>query len=575
VIFIDGPNVTLNGYDLTHVTVMINNDSSGTVTISNCIASQGVNIRSDYNGDNGTNMTTNLVVTNCSFDGGGTASNPDYQTIKVWCPSVTVQYCWIYDSPAAIQTNGSGPAIIQYNLLDSFDYNPPDHANAIYIAGPNSSSVIQYNTIWSGSTHTGVVNGTPVPVGLGAAIAAFTDGGSISNIDISHNTIISAMPDAASYLIGLYTYSGANGYTATGSIDDNYVASINGFNNQNSGAFGAFYPLMSGAQATVFGNIDLANGNLINGDNSETVNTSGGGSPPPSPPAAPVISSFSPDTGGVDTTSTITLSGTAEAGSTVTVFDGTTNEGTATVNASRAWTFTETNAANGTHTFTATDTDANGTSVASAAFNVTVNVPAAPPPPSSANLVINGDFETGDFTGWMLSGNVAPLSYGPQTFITSNAESGQYAAGLGSVGSDGTLSQNIQTTAGQNYTLDFWLANAIGGPDDFTVKWNGQTLLALNNASAQGYTEYTFNVVGTAGTSNLEFDFRQDPASWSLDNISVTAAGSQTANVSVQSALLSQYIAASNGAGASTSTPPILAQSSSPSVTLVNPVQTH
>src|SRR5262249_7456748 len=126
----------------------------------------------------------------------------------------------------------------------------------------------------------------------------------------------------------------------------------------------------------------------------------GSGSSPPPPPAAPVILSFSPNTGGIDTTSTITLNGTAEAGSTVTVFDGTTNKGTVPVNGSGSWTYTENNAANGTPTFTATDTDANGTSVPSAAFNVTVNAPAAPPP--SANLAVNGGFETGDFTGWTL-----------------------------------------------------------------------------------------------------------------------------------------------------------------------------
>src|SRR5262249_10589119 len=41
---------------------------------------------------------------------------------------------------------------------------------------------------------------------------------------------------------------------------------------------------------------------------------------------------------------------------------------------------------------------------------------AATPPPTT-NLVANGGFETNSFTGWTLSGNVAPLSYGPQTFI--------------------------------------------------------------------------------------------------------------------------------------------------------------
>ena len=58
--------------------------------------------------------------------------------------------------------------------------------------------------------------------------------------------------------------------------------------------------------------------------------------------------------------------------------------------------------------------------------------------------------------------------------------------------------------------MTFWLANNAGGSNDFSVKWNGQTLLALNDEPAQGYTEYTYQVTGSSGsTSNLEFDFRQ------------------------------------------------------------------
>src|SRR5262249_33706647 len=53
------------------------------------------------------------------------------------------------------------------------------------------------------------------------------------------------------------------------------------------------------------------------------------------------------------------------------------------------------------------------------------------------------------------------------------------------------------------------------------------TMLALADKSAQGYTQYTFTATGTAGTSHLEFDARQDPSYWSLDNVSVTAVGSQ------------------------------------------------
>src|SRR4051812_33296337 len=55
------------------------------------------------------------------------------------------------------------------------------------------------------------------------------------------------------------------------------------------------------------------------------------------------------------------LSGTAEANSTVTVFDGAAQIGTASANASGNWTFTTANhLSNSVHTFKATATDAAG-----------------------------------------------------------------------------------------------------------------------------------------------------------------------------------------------------------------------
>src|SRR4029077_4678916 len=119
------------------------------------------------------------------------------------------------------------------------------------------------------------------------------------------------------------------------------------------------------------------------------------------------------------------------------------------------------------------------------------------------NLVTNGSFETDSFSGWTLGGNFGVVAAGPQTYINGNAESGSFAANIGAIGSDATLSQVIQTTAGQNYTLTFWLANGSSGPNDFTVKWNGAAVLSMDNAPTQGYTQYTYDVVGTGGTSQL------------------------------------------------------------------------
>ena len=75
-------------------------------------------------------------------------------------------------------------------------------------------------------------------------------------------------------------------------------------------------------------------------------------------PAAPSITAFSPDTGvvgdGITDANVLTLTGTAEANSTVNVYDGATLLGSATANGSGAWSFTTGALSNATHSFTAT-----------------------------------------------------------------------------------------------------------------------------------------------------------------------------------------------------------------------------
>ena len=76
-----------------------------------------------------------------------------------------------------------------------------------------------------------------------------------------------------------------------------------------------------------------------------------------------------------------------------------------------------------------------------------------------------------------------------EIYIDTNAQGGStYAAAIGSMGADGTLSQTIATTAGQTYTLSFWLQNEGSTGNDFKAIWNGQTLLSLTNAGQFGYT---------------------------------------------------------------------------------------
>ena len=113
-------------------------------------------------------------------------------------------------------------------------------------------------------------------------------------------------------------------------------------------------------------------------------------------PAAPAITSFSTDSGVVGdhitNDNTLTLTGTAVAGSTVKVYDGATLLGSTAADSSGAWNYTTAALADGNHNLTAIDTDAAGnTSVASSALALTIDT-TAPATPTATVSVGTGTF---------------------------------------------------------------------------------------------------------------------------------------------------------------------------------------
>ncbi len=141
------------------------------------------------------------------------------------------------------------------------------------------------------------------------------------------------------------------------------------------------------------------------------------------------------------------------------------------------------------------------------------------------NIVVNGGFETGNFSGWTQNGSFTIVTGGPKH--TGNyvggygPHSGDYFAGLGTVGSLGTLSQTLNTVAGQTYTLSYFMASDGGTPNEFRVDWNGSTLIDQTGIGKQGYTGFTFQVTATGATSTLTFYERNDPGYLSLDDVAV------------------------------------------------------
>jgi hypothetical protein len=166
-------------------------------------------------------------------------------------------------------------------------------------------------------------------------------------------------------------------------------------------------------------------------------------------PVAPTIASFSPDSAtvgdGITNVNVLTLTGTAEANSTVNVYDGVTLLGSATANGtgSGAWSITAATLTDGTHHFTATDTVSGVTSAKSAALAVTVDTAAPAAPVITNDTVVNtydvavtgialdqGHAEAGDvvkiYDGSTLIGTTTTSATGAWSYTTTPLSDGYH-----------------------------------------------------------------------------------------------------------------------------------------------------
>ncbi len=85
----------------------------------------------------------------------------------------------------------------------------------------------------------------------------------------------------------------------------------------------------------------------------------------------------------------------------------------------------------------------------------------------------------------------------------------------GGLGTDTQIFQSIATTAGQAYTVSFWLANDDPtNTSNFQALWNGAVEttnpVLQNTGLAFNYTEFSFEGVATGATSAIAFDFQND-----------------------------------------------------------------
>jgi hypothetical protein len=137
------------------------------------------------------------------------------------------------------------------------------------------------------------------------------------------------------------------------------------------------------------------------------------------------------------------------------------------------------------------------------------------------NLIVNGGFETGDFTGWTTM--AAPLGslFGVET---GNQHSGTHDAFFGGTTEDSfdMIWQDVPTNPGSTYLISFWVRNDAAGVCELVASWGGQQLVDLEDANAFPYTQFTFTMTATSSTTRLEFDGYQVPSYFRLDDVVVS-----------------------------------------------------
>jgi hypothetical protein len=142
---------------------------------------------------------------------------------------------------------------------------------------------------------------------------------------------------------------------------------------------------------------------------------------------------------------------------------------------------------------------------------------------ASANLVVNGGFETADFTGWQLTNDsfdgVQCPGAGDPTVVDGNC-----SAFFGPIGSTSTLSQSFSTfQPGVDYGLRFAVRNDGTAPNLFSATFDSQPLVALTDVDPFDYQFYSFIVRSTNSDPTLSFTFRNDSFFFYLDAVSLAA----------------------------------------------------
>ncbi len=135
-------------------------------------------------------------------------------------------------------------------------------------------------------------------------------------------------------------------------------------------------------------------------------------------------------------------------------------------------------------------------------------------------LVQNGGFETGDFTGWQEFGDTqynGVDDYAPRT--------GTFEAYFGPI-TTGGIQQTLTVAAGSTVQVSFWYESEFGDvPNSLVATLGSVQLVSLNDITNLNYVQFTATVTVAETNPVLMFTF-SDPLDYiDLDDVSVIVVG--------------------------------------------------
>jgi len=239
--------------------------------------------------------------------------------------------------------------------------------------------------------------------------------------------------------------------------------------------------------------------------------------PTPGAPAAPSVPDLAAasdlgrsSTDNITKDSTPTLTGSAAVGSTVKLFDGATQVGSATTDSAGHWTITSSALADGAHTLTATAANAGGTSAASGGLAVTIDThaPSAPTTPDMATASDNGASSSDNATSITTPTFTGAVANAPNALVT--LYDGSTAVGSATVDSAGNWSITSTPLAAGSHTITATATDVAGnaslssGSLAVTIG-SGATPAPTPPVAGQTITgtRWNDNLVGTAGNDTI------------------------------------------------------------------------